>query len=201
MNYIQKIIILLTIGLSCSVIAEEDSANVATNQTAFISDDLFIYFHSGPGTQYRILGSIDAGEDVQLLGEVENGYQHVKDLKNRDGWVDAKYISPTPGLRVVLAELNEELVDKSRELGELKTKLSNSNKQLNSFKQDNQKLTKQNQEITQKFELISAELDENEWDIKLTWFSYGAAVLVIGLIIGLVLPRFIARKSSYSSWN
>ncbi|OUS31996.1 hypothetical protein A9Q98_02250 [Thalassotalea sp. 42_200_T64] len=200
MNYIQKIIILLIISLSCSVIAEEDKDNIATNQTAFISDDLFIYFHSGPGTQYRILGSIDAGEDVQLLGEVENGYQHVKDLKNRDGWVDAKYISATPGLRVVLAELNEELLDKSRELGELKTKLSNSNKQLGSFKQDNQKLSLQNQEITQKFELISAELDENEWDIKLTWFSYGAAVLVIGLIIGLILPRFFVRKS-YSSWN
>ncbi|WNC67909.1 TIGR04211 family SH3 domain-containing protein [Thalassotalea nanhaiensis] len=197
MNTIQKIISLLILTISCSVTAQES----AENKTGFISDDLFIYFHSGPGTQYRILGSINAGEEVQLLGAVENEYQQVQDAQNRTGWVDAKYISATPGLRVVLAELNEELADKTAQLGNLQSKMSETNKQLNALKQQNQQITKENQEISQKFEQASSELDEKDLDLKLTWFTYGAGVLVLGLILGLILPRFASRKSSYSSWG
>lgn len=197
MNTIQKIISLLILTISCSAIAQES----LENKTAFISDDLFIYFHSGPGTQYRILGSINASEEVQLLGAVENEYQQVQDVQNRKGWVDAKYISATPGLRVVLAELNEELADKTAQLGNLQSKMSETNKQLNTLKQQNLQITKENKETTQKFEQVSSELDEKDLDIKLTWFTYGAGVLVLGLILGLILPRFASRKSNYSSWG
>lgn len=197
MNTIQKIISLLIITISCSAGAQESPEN----RTGFISDDLFIYFHSGPGTQYRILGSINAGEEVQLLGAVENEYQEVQDIQNRKGWVDAKYISATPGLRVVLAELNEELADKTAQLGNLQTKMSETNKQLNTLKQQNQKVEQENKEITQKFEQASSDLDEKDLDIKLTWFTYGAGVLVLGLILGLIIPRFSGRKSNYSSWG
>lgn len=44
-------------------------------QDRYIADKLFTYMHSGPSNQYRILGSIDAGEKVKLI-EVnkESGY-------------------------------------------------------------------------------------------------------------------------------
>ncbi|WOH39379.1 TIGR04211 family SH3 domain-containing protein [Thalassotalea fonticola] len=197
MNTIQKIISLLIFTVSCSAFAQENPEN----KTGFISDDLFIYFHSGPGTQYRILGSINAGEEVQLLGAIDNDYQQVQDTQNRKGWVDAKYISATPGLRVVLAELNEELADKTAQLGNLQTKMSETNKQLNALKQQNQQVVKENKDISQKFEQASSELDEKDLNIKLTWFTYGAGVLVLGLILGLILPRFAGRKSNYSSWG
>lgn len=192
---------LLFSSLSFICINQVYAQEALENQTAFISDDLFIYFHSGPGTQYRILGSINAGEEVQLLGAVENKYQQVQDVQKRTGWVDAKYISATPGLRVVLAELNEELADKTAQLGNLQSKMSETNKQLNALKQKNLEVTKQNTDISQKFEQASNELDEKDLNIKLTWFSYGAGVLVFGLILGLIIPRFASRKSTYSSWG
>lgn len=36
-------------------------------QDRYIADKLFTYMHSGPSNQYRILGSIDAGEKVKLI--------------------------------------------------------------------------------------------------------------------------------------
>ncbi len=41
-------------------------------QDRYIADKLFTYMHSGPSNQYRILGSIDAGEKVKLI-EVNKG--------------------------------------------------------------------------------------------------------------------------------
>lgn len=47
-------------------------------QDRYIADKLFTYMHSGPSNQYRILGSIDAGEKVKLI-EVnkESGYSQL----------------------------------------------------------------------------------------------------------------------------
>lgn len=42
------------------------AAPAANAQDNYISDELFTYMHSGPGTQFRILGSIDAGEKVTV---------------------------------------------------------------------------------------------------------------------------------------
>lgn len=193
----QKLFIFVLISLSFSTFAQEAS----NNKIAYISDDLFIYFHSGPGTQYRILGSINAGEEVQLIGAVANDYQQIQDVEGRKGWLDAKYLSNSPGLRVVVAELNEELADKTVQVGLLKTQLNDVNKQLSQLQQQASTLTKQNTSLTKQYNAVAVQLDERELNIKLTYFSYGAVVLIIGLIFGLILPRIPRRKSNYSSWN
>ncbi|SPW27517.1 SH3 domain-containing protein [Edwardsiella tarda] len=38
------------------------------DEQRFISDALSTYVHSGPGNQYRIVGTINAGDPVTLLG-------------------------------------------------------------------------------------------------------------------------------------
>ncbi|MGL6176871.1 MAG: TIGR04211 family SH3 domain-containing protein, partial [Vibrionaceae bacterium] len=43
-------------------------------QESYISDELFIYMHAGPGTEYRILGSINAGVPVKVMGAEKSGY-------------------------------------------------------------------------------------------------------------------------------
>ncbi|WP_371376915.1 TIGR04211 family SH3 domain-containing protein [Thalassotalea aquiviva] len=167
----------------------------------FISDDLFIYFHSGPGTQFRILGSMNAGEEVKVLSEVENDFIKVEDEKQRQGWIDARFLSDQPGLRMVLAELNEELANKTVKLNSLNDRLQSSDSelahleaQMTSLRQENQRLNQQNNEL-------NAKLDTEDWDIKLKWFSYGASVLVIGLLLGLILPRLMPKRRGYSSWS
>lgn len=63
-------------------------------QDRYIADKLFTYMHSGPSNQYRILGSIDAGEKVKLI-EVnkESGYSHIADERGRTGWVESRFIT------------------------------------------------------------------------------------------------------------
>ena len=34
---------------------------------SYISDKLFTYVHSGPSNDYRIIGSVDAGEPIRVL--------------------------------------------------------------------------------------------------------------------------------------
>ena len=66
---------------------------LAANQTRYISDDVYIYLHGGPGTQFRILGSIEAGQEVTSLKETQGDYSKIVDHKGREGWVQSKMLS------------------------------------------------------------------------------------------------------------
>ncbi|NMP15138.1 TIGR04211 family SH3 domain-containing protein [Thalassotalea sp. Y01] len=181
-------------------------ASVAQQQNdgkiAYISDELFIYFHSGPGTQYRILGSMDAGEEVTLIGGVQNGYQQLVDSKNRNGWVDAKYVSSSPGLKIVVSELNGDLAEQVSTNNTLESQLSEANGKINELQTSFNQLQKQHDVVTQQYQTAAEALDNKELNIMLTWFIYGGGVMAIGIIMGLIIPRFAARRrSNYSSWG
>lgn len=79
-------------------------------QDRYIADKLFTYMHSGPSNQYRILGSIDAGEKVKLI-EVnkESGYSHIADERGRTGWVESRFITREVSNTLRLPALEKEL--------------------------------------------------------------------------------------------
>ncbi|OOF20000.1 arylsulfatase, partial [Salinivibrio sp. IB574] len=72
----------------------------------YISDELFTYMHSGPGTQYRIIGSVDAGDKITVLSrDRDAGYTQVVDSRGRKGWVKSDYVTTQPGLKERLPAL------------------------------------------------------------------------------------------------
>ncbi|WP_068544658.1 TIGR04211 family SH3 domain-containing protein [Thalassotalea crassostreae] len=189
-------ILIFSFGTSFGVSAEQSE-----NKTGFISDDLFIYFHSGPGTEYRILGSINAGEEVQVLSAVERGYVQVKDNKGREGWIDNNYLNDSAGMRVALVELNAELADKNNQISQLREELASATTSLNETKQQYSELSKAKDELSVEHLKVSEQLDDQDFQTQKTYFIYGASVLVIGLILGLILPAMTRRRNSNSSWS
>ena len=189
-------ILIFSFGTSFGVSAEQSE-----NKTGFISDDLFIYFHSGPGTEYRILGSINAGEEVQVLSAVERGYVQVKDNKGREGWIDNNYLNDSAGMRVALVELNAELADKNNQISQLREELASATSSLNETKQQYSELSKAKEELSVEHLKVSEQLDDQDFQTQKTYFIYGASVLVIGLILGLIMPAMTRRRNSNSSWS
>ena len=72
MNNVINVIAFIAITLSSSLSLSAQAAENNYKQ-GYISDELFIYMHAGPGTNYRILGTVIAGSDVKITGAVENG--------------------------------------------------------------------------------------------------------------------------------
>jgi SH3 domain protein len=163
----------LLLTLSLPLLAEETPENLPSG---YVSDDLFVYMHSGAGNNYRILGSINSGTEVKLTGKHENDYTEIIDDKNRNAWIESKYISTTPGLRSVIAELNEKLSDIESNGGQLQTDLSQANTlvdQLNSEKtQLNTEISNLNKQLSQ----VSSKLKDQDTNIKKEWFYNGAIV-------------------------
>ncbi|MBD1555408.1 SH3 domain-containing protein [Vibrio sp. S9_S30] len=188
-------------------------APVSFAKDRYISDNLFTYMHAGPSNQFRIIGSVNAGDKITLVAtNPDSGYSQVVDSKGRKGWVDSKYVSTRPSiaerlpaLEKELTEVKEKLANARRNSDDEKSGLVNSlearNEQIKELEKNyadmNKQLTASQSEVRE----LRAKLDTQKEDLLLKYFMYGGGVAGIGLIFGLVLPHLIPRrKKAPSGW-
>ncbi|WP_072680095.1 TIGR04211 family SH3 domain-containing protein [Arcobacter sp. LA11] len=182
-------------------------ANAATR---YVSDDLFTYIHSGPGTKYKIVGSINSGERINVI-KTNAGFTQIKDSKGRNGWINSKYISRQPGLKerlpkleTKLAELNSQLNtakdEANKDKSSLEKNLDSYKNQVNELQNVNSKLNEELQEVQTLNRSLNAKLDTQKNDLLMRWFTYGGMVAGGGLLIGLILPSLIPSRRKKTRW-
>lgn len=92
-------LLLLTLSLSVSAFAE----------IRYVSDVLQIQLRSGPGTQYRIIKSLQTGTALNVdNASQENGYVQVT-IDGKTGWVATQYLMKEPSARIQLEKVQQEL--------------------------------------------------------------------------------------------
>ncbi|HGF7546546.1 TPA: TIGR04211 family SH3 domain-containing protein [Vibrio cholerae] len=178
-------------------------------QDRYIADKLFTYMHSGPSNQYRILGSIDAGEKVKLI-EVnkESGYSHIADERGRTGWVESRFITREvsnnlrlPALEKELEEVKKMLANARQNADSEKAGLAESlelrNQQIADLERNYADISKQLTDSQSEIRELRAKLDTQKEDLLLKYFTYGGGVAGIGLLLGLVLPHIIPRRKRH----
>ena len=200
MKRLSCLLISALFSLSFPVLAQEENASEAT--PGFISDELIIYMHAGAGNNFRILGSVTAGAEVTLTGKEDNDYTQIIDTRNRTAWVESKFISQKPGLRFVIAELNEQLTSAADENSLLKQQLDDSQKSIDELNVKNQSLQDETAQLQQQLTSVEQQLKNQDQAIKKEWFINGAIVLGIGLLFGLIIPKlFGGRSNKMDRWT
>lgn len=177
---------------------------------AYVSDDLFTYMHSGPGTQYKIIGSVNAGEKISII-QKNSGYTQVRDSKGRAGWISSKYVSNQMGLKERLPKLETQL---AKLKAQLNTASDNANKEkaglegsLKSYKTQVEELQNANSKLNEELQKVQAEnrnlnakIDTQKDDLLMKWFTYGGMVAGGGLLLGLILPSLIPSRKQKARW-
>lgn len=192
---------LLLIATSFISYAEETSESTPTNEnTAYIIDNLYIFMHSGPSKNYRIIGSVDAGTQITLLSGEDNGYFKVVDDKEREGWIESKFISKTAGLHQQYQALSNDMTLMQEQLRQAEIELPK-------LQQQNQSLTEQNQVLEQQITKLKTtmEAERNQKQAasakeKRQLLTYGGAIAFIGLFLGIILTIVLSRRKRYDGW-
>lgn len=195
MKIIKSFFYLLVLSVSLPNIAAEN------NNSAFISDNLFIFMHSGAGKKYRIIGSIGAGSEVNLTGKKQNDFTQITDDKERTGWVESRYISENPSLRHVIAELNSKLAKTADKETKNQQQVKSSKQQIATLTATNKTLNNEVLSLKKALANANEKLDLQRSNVQQQWFYMGAGVLGLGLIAGLILPVFFRKKRQSSSWT
>ncbi|MBS4687433.1 TIGR04211 family SH3 domain-containing protein [Aeromonas sobria] len=187
-------------------------AQQALADTRYVSDNIFTFIHNGPGTQYRILSSIKAGEPLEVKAvNSEAGFTQVVDSRGREGWIKNSELQSQISLRERLPQVEKErdelkdrlqnlngdnekrftekdgqLAAQSKEIAALKVQLVSQGEELGNLKE-------QNDALTQSY-------DNQEHDMQMDWFIRGGAMVGAGILLGILLPMLPRRRSRGDRW-
>ena len=198
MNIKKTFITLLILTPLFSLAEAAESANKA----GYISEDLIVYMHTGAGKNYRIQGTVNSGEKVELTGNSNNDYSEIITDEDRTGWIETKHVSTKPGMRYIIADLNEKLASIQSSKNDIAQQLSDATLEVDALKSERIDLQNSISALNMDLTQTKSQLKSQDTDIKKQWFFNGAIVLSIGLLFGLILPRlFSKRKSSMQNWG
>ncbi len=196
------------IGLTLVVLSV--SVGIHAEEKRYVSDELNTWVRSGPGDNYRLVGTVNAGEEVSLLQQ-NNDYGQVRDSTGRTAWIPLKELNAEPSLRTRVPELENQvktLTDKlnnidntwNQRTAEMQQKVAQSDGVINGLKDENQKLKNELIVAQKKVSAANLQLDDKQRTIIMQWFMYGGGVLGAGLILGLLLPHMIPSRKRKDRW-
>lgn len=172
----------------------------------YISDKLFTYVHSGPSNDYRIIGSVDAGEAIKVLSRNNStSFTQILDSKGRKGWVESKYVTQDVSMAVRMPKLEKELATVTEKLNNaqetsnteksgLINSLELSKKQVTDLETNYREINQQLADSQEEVRALRAKIDTQKEDLLLRYFMYGGGVAGLGLLFGLILPHIIPRR-------
>ncbi|WP_031518756.1 TIGR04211 family SH3 domain-containing protein [Siccibacter colletis] len=178
----------------------------------YVSDELNTWVRSGPGDNYRLVGTLNAGEEVTLLQSNEaTKYGQVRDSEGRSVWIPLGQLSNQPSLRTRVPDLENQvktLTDKltnidttwNQRTADMQQKVAQSDSVINGLKEENQKLKNELIVAKKKVDAANIQLDDKQRTIIMQWFMYGGGVAGVGLLLGLLLPHMLPSRKRKDRW-
>jgi SH3 domain protein len=157
-----------------------------TAAAEWIRGEVRLNLRVGPGNERKIITTIETGDVVTVLSEVE-GWVNVSIADGREGWIPAGFLSDAPPATVRLTKSENELstlrerVDGlSQESGTLRTTNE-------SLKKQNDLLTDANLGLAQHNRSLKAAA---RWPTLIT----GASILAVGMLMGAIMNSWTNRR-------
>ncbi len=188
----------LLTATACALLA---GGPAGAEQNAFISEDLYVFLHRGPSSQFKIVGTLTAGTPVTVTARDEEAqYAEVSDGQGKTGWVEARALSDSVSRRARLEEAERNLEALQESQAGSGAKLAGYEDEVRRLKTHNDDLVNKNGLLESEVKRVRNELAAMDQDHQMTWFRNGALVLGLGLLLGLVIPRLSLPRRRNNGW-
>jgi SH3 domain protein len=112
--------LVLNFALTAIVLA---AFGATAQESRYVSDDVFIVIHAGPGSNYRWLGKLIPGTELsELRRSTDGNWAEVRTERGTEGWVQAEYLSTEPPAQVRLPAVVRQLEEAQQEAAQLRSK-------------------------------------------------------------------------------
>ena len=101
------------------------SLPASAQDTRYISDEVFVVLHAGPGSNYRWLGKLIPGTELtEERRSTDGNWAEVRTQRGTVGWVQAEYLASEPPAQVRLPAVVRQLEEAEREAATLRERLN-----------------------------------------------------------------------------
>ncbi|SBR47638.1 TIGR04211 family SH3 domain-containing protein [Halomonas sp. HL-93] len=181
-----------------------------SDSNAWVTDELSTYVRSGPTDGYRIVGTLSAGEQVEVL-ETNGDYSRVRGDDDEAVWILSEELQQTPSASEQLPELESQVESLTEELdgineeweqrvASMRETLDAREQRIDELETRNDQLGSDADESSEQVRSLQARLDTQEEDLLLRYFMYGGGVAGAGLVVGLIVPHLPRRRKKRDRW-
>lgn len=183
----------------------------AVAQTQYVTENLNTYLRKGAGDNFKISGTIQAGEKVTVLDRKER-YSLIRDSKNREAWILTNELTTTPSSKELTPQLQQQVQDLTLKLNkidndwqqrtlEMQRRTKQADQQSSDLLEQNAQLKRELGILKSKNRDLEAIQNAESREIMIQYFIYGGSVLGLGLLLGLLLPLLIPRRKHKDGWS
>lgn len=192
---IKKLSLYILLAFSSLVIAQDAEEATQSIQLHYVIDDLFVYMHAGPGREYRIVGSINAGTPV-TVSQVDDSadYTEVEDDRGRTGWIESRFITDTPSIRTQLPTLENQLEDRDALIASREADISRLQQELMSIQDVEARLRQQINDMQVEKNQVEAQLQQTASAEQMDWFIKGGGVALCGVLLGVIVTAMFKQR-------
>jgi len=196
------------------IIALFSGISLAQAETRYIVDQAKLPLRSGQGTSFSIVRMLPSGAAVRVLEQSDAGYTRVRTAKGKEGWILSRYLMKSPAARDRLAWAEKELSKLKRlkqdkkSLEQIRQQLSGDNKQLQNeltrirktaanavlIADENKALQAKASQAEQAYDDLRQETKDIRSGAQQRWFMLGGGAILLGILLGLILPRLKFRR-------
>ena len=182
----------------------------AAAETVYVTDQLSAFLRPEQRSSSGIITPLTSGTKLQLIEKDRNSeYSRVLTERGSEGWILTRHLSSKPVARQVLKQAQGELKnfrEQTALLKEVNEKYEGELKYLKeisgntiAINQRNQQLTEENQNLQNQVDIFALENERLKDESKQDFFLIGAATILLGMVLGLVIPS-IKPKRKDTGW-
>jgi len=188
----------------------------ASAETRYIVDQATLPMRAGQSLSFKITGMLPSGMAVEVLEQSEAGYSRIRTSTGKEGWILSRYLMNTPAARdrlvraeIELAKLNELKQQKKTvetERDQLLSTKSRLEKELGHIREtaanaveiaaENRALKETTATAEQELESLRQQTRDIRNGAQQRWFMLGGGAILLGILLGLILPRMKVRRKS-----
>jgi SH3 domain protein len=163
-------------------------AGTASAERAWIKDELRLNIRTGAGTQYRIVGVVETGDQVDIVSRAD-GWTQVKTGDGRTGWIPAGYLQPEAPARMVVEQ-------HVKESAELRKRVEDLTQQVEALSGGNADLAGRDAEQQAEIDRLTRENMELRVGARWPEWVAGASILFVGGLLGILIRGASQRRPS-----
>ncbi len=176
----------LLVFLALSLVVAASAASAAN--IGWVRGNIRLNLRSGAGTQYKIIGVVETGDQLKVLNTGES-WTRVETSEGKVGWIPAGYLETEPPPTRRLEMLESETATLKSELEQIRTEAAR-------LRESNATLSAT--DSGQRAEIESLKMDNYELRAgsRVQEWITGASILALGMIVGAFLHRNSTRRPS-----
>lgn len=186
------------------------SVQAAQAETKYVTENLATFLRKGAGDNYKLSGTIKAGEKVTVLDQKDK-YSLIRDQSNREAWILTSELTTAPSSKEENPRLKAQAQELTMKLNRLDSdwqqRTSEMQRRTKQAEEQSSELLEQNSQLKRELEVtknknrdLEAMLDAGKREIAIQWFIYGGAVLGVGLLLGLIIPLILPKRRRNNGW-